>query len=661
MPGDAAAAAEREWLVGNGLGGYAAGTEAGALTRRFHGVLIAALPAGRTLLLNRLDEELPGSAAEGLRLLELALEEGLPRWRYQAPLPGGVGCLEKRLFLVRGRNTCVVLYRRVDTEPRPLALRLRPALSPRRHDGRVDQPLAELGVAERPAEPGAAAPQVGLELTAPTLPALRLLLFAEGRFARDAQPLRLAVDYPVEQASGYDHHGELGSPGAFELVLGPGQQAALVVSCEPWATLTALDPFAALAAEQARRRLLLGAAALPAPDPFAAALVLAADAFLITKRPAPASSAGPAGEPAVIAGYPWFSDWGRDTMISLEGLTLCTGRHAQAAALLRAAAAHARDGLIPNLFPEGQREGDYHTADATLWFFHAVDRYVSTTGDRATLRALLPTLSECADQHLRGTRYGIGVDPADGLLRQGLAGHALTWMDAKVEGWVVTPRRGKAVELSALWYNALCLLADWLEEDGSPGAPRTGGTAARYRAHAAQTRAAFNARFPAPGGGLFDVIDGEGDDPACRPNQILSFALRHPVLDPQRWPQVLAVVQERLLTPVGLRTLDPAHPAYQPRCAGDLRARDLAYHQGTVWPWLIGPFIDAWLRVHPDDRAGARRLLAAFPAQLQGACLGTLSEIHDGDASQGHTPRGCFAQAWSVAEVLRAWRKTAPD
>ncbi len=430
-----------------------------------------------------------------------------------------------------------------------------------------------------------------------------------------------------------------------------------MASTETWETIEATAAEAVARAEGERRTRLLAQSRVPAQDPLAGELVLAADQFII--RPAgrveDAALVHAAGDEArtIIAGYHWFTDWGRDTMISLEGLTLITGRHVDAGYILRTFAHYIRDGLIPNLFPEGQREGLYHTADATLWFFQALSRYLAYTADHATLAMLLPKLREVIDQHLRGTRFGIGVDPADGLLRQGAEGYQLTWMDAKVGDWVVTPRRGKAVEINALWYNALRLMERWVaQEEGELAAAELG----RW---AALAQASFNKRFwSAANSHLYDVIEGpHGDDPACRPNQILSFALEHPVLERGYWEPVLEVVQERLLTPVGLRSLAPGHPDYKPRYDGDLRARDAAYHQGTVWAWLIGPFVDAWLRVHPESPREARRFLDGFEAHLAEACVGSISEIFD--AEPPHTPRGCVAQAWSVAEVLRALVKTA--
>jgi predicted glycogen debranching enzyme len=307
------------------------------------------------------------------------------------------------------------------------------------------------------------------------------------------------------------------------------------------------------------------------------------------------------------------------------------------------------------MFPEGRNEGLYHTADATLWFFQALHRYLSETDDRGTLQLVLPKLLHIFDCHMGGTRFGIRVDPEDGLLRQGEEGYQLTWMDAKVDDWVVTPRRGKAVEINALWYNALRLLEGWLGHEGRED------EAERVRAAADRARESFNRRFWSDGlGHLFDVVDGpEGDDPACRPNQLLAISLEHPVLDRERWDSVVETTRERLLIPLGLRSLAPGHPDYKARYFGNLRARDAAYHQGTVWGWLIGPFVDAWLKLHPEDRAGARKLLDGFLPHLSEAGVGSISEIFD--AEEPYTPRGCISQAWSVAEVLRLWAKTAEE
>jgi predicted glycogen debranching enzyme len=341
-------------------------------------------------------------------------------------------------------------------------------------------------------------------------------------------------------------------------------------------------------------------------------------------------------------------------MISLEGLTLLTGRAAEAKGILRTFTSAIRDGLLPNLFPEGDSHGLYHTADATLWLFHALDRYFAATSDRALLQTLLPQLLDIITRHIAGTRFGIGVDAKDGLLRQGASGFQLTWMDAKVGDWVVTPRRGKAVEINALWYNALCLVAGWVRNS------EYAAYAEKLENAAAQVRESFNRRFwNEPAGYLFDVVDGEhGDDDACRPNQVIAISLAHPVLARRHWHPVVEAVRRELLTPFGLRTLSPKHRDFKASYNGDLRSRDAAYHQGTVWPWLLGPFIDAWRRAFPDA-GGVAPFLAAFSGHLDDGCIGTISEIFD--AEPPFAARGCVAQAWSVAEVLRCAVHAARD
>ena len=653
-----------EWLVTNALGGYASGTIAGPVTRRYHGLLVAALPTplGRMVLLSHLWERVRLSdrrvvvltAEENVGALEIAgarsliefrLEDGLPVWLYEID---GVK-LEKRVLMPHGQNTVYVRYALVSGDGM-LRLALRPSTPFRSHLAPVSEAL--------PRRPVVTATEGRYEITAgDSLPPLRFALYADGAaFTIDERTLP-QVMYRLESSRGYESVGQLWSPGYFRVDVTGDHPATLVASVESWQTLRALEPGAAWAAEHERRRRLIAAAVPLAHDGIAAELVLAADQFIVTPigRVEDAARAKAAGDEvrSVVAGYHWFTDWGRDTMISLEGLTLTTGRHLEAGYLLRTFAQYMRDGLIPNLFPEGNDEGLYHTADATLWFFHALDRYVDVVGDTATLERLLPTLLEIVNRHLAGTLFGIAIDSKDGLLRQGAPGYQLTWMDAKVDDWVVTPRRGKAVEINALWYNALKLLEGWLIAAGDKATGRT------LREHAEFARASFNQRFwYADGSYLYDVVDGEsGDDPACRPNQVLAISLRHPILDPARWSAVLEIVRTRLLTPVGLRSLACGHSDYKASYDGDLRARDAAYHQGTVWAWLIGPFIDAWLRAHPHDTDAAHRMLEAFPAHLGEVGVGTISEIFD--AEPPFAPRGCIAQAWSVAEVLRAWIKTS--
>ncbi|CAN5875895.1 amylo-alpha-1,6-glucosidase [soil metagenome] len=655
----------REWLVTNGLGGYASGTIFGAQTRRYHGLLIAALAGhyGRILMLGHLFDRVrfPDGSVMGLggeerahgerlklqgasHLTEFRLDLGLPVWRFE--FQGHV--LEKRLLMPHLQNTLHLNYRLVEGTG-PLRLKLRPSVHFRSHDAPVNE--------EVPGDYAISVRGDHYELSkGGDLPPLRMRM-AGARPAFTLEQARIEeVYYRIEAARGDPSTGAFWCPGDFRATLEPGQDATLIASTESWATLGAMSPEQAAEAEGIRRRRLIDQAHPSARSGRAAELVLAADQFLINPagRIEDATRAHASGDEVktVIAGYHWFTDWGRDTMISLEGLTLSTGRHGEARDILRTFAHYVRDGLIPNLFPEGESEGLYHTADATLWFFHAIDRYLHATGDRMTLERLLPKLQEIIDHHLQGTRFQIGVDPADGLLRQGAEGLQLTWMDAKVGDWVVTPRRGKAVEINALWYNALRLLEGWTRD------LRGEFEAGPLAAHAERARRSFNERFwYAEGGYLYDVVDGEhGDDPACRPNQLFAISLPHPVLDPNRWPSTLAVVQDRLLTPVGLRSLAPDHPDYKARYEGDIHARDAAYHQGTVWAWLIGPCIDASLKVHPEDRAGARRDLDGLIEHLKTFGIGSIAEVFD--AEPPFTPRGCIAQAWSVAETLRALIRT---
>ncbi|TMK11815.1 MAG: glycogen debranching protein [Alphaproteobacteria bacterium] len=646
--------ARREWLVTNGLGGFASATISGEITRRYHGFLIAALPApqGRVVMLNDLDVAVgrsDGSLAslrDSGRFVDFTLTMGLPSWRYEID-----GMTIEKSVLMPARHNITYIGFRLIGGARAIRLFLRPAVNFRRIEAAVSEPLA-LGYA-------LTANGRHYEIAAGSgLPVLRLMISGcdATSFTADGGS-RHECDFVTEEQRGYDARGSLWSPGYFTVELQPDSIATLIAATEPWHTVEALHPDAARRFETERRRRLVAMAPPAAREGLAAELVLAADSFIITPvgRVADIVRAHAEGDEmrTVIAGYHWFTDWGRDAMISLEGLTLATGRVAEGKWILRAFAHYVRDGLIPNMFPEGDCEGLYHTADATLWFFHALARYVEYTGDRATLTLILPKLQEIVRLHLEGTRFGIKADPRDGLLSQGAEGYQLTWMDAKVGDWVVTPRRGKAVEINALWYNALSLLTQWLRDARHPEADEIAG-------HAELTRQSFNRRFWNESRGcLYDVVDGEnGDDASFRPNQIFAVSLPHPVLDRQHWRPVVDAVEQKLLTPFGLRSLAPDEPDFKSRYFGDLRARDAAYHQGTVWAWLIGPFIDAWLKVHPDKRETARGLLAGFETVVAEAGIGSISEIFD--AEPPFTPRGCMAQAWSVAEVLRCLVKTAP-
>jgi predicted glycogen debranching enzyme len=681
LPDDPAARAELllsvEWLVTNGIGGYASCTTAGLITRRYHGILVAALPnpLGRTVMLNHLGERLVrGSRSVPLNIEKrvagpvdpeaaasvsaVRLEGGLPVWDYEWD---GMH-VEKRILMPYRQNTVHVTYRLV-AGPDIAKLELNPTIHFRGYEDRVNTPRNAPSVSryEMRSENG----MYWVTAESPDdLPWLRLYVSkADGRAANCAfvsdERVTSEFLYPVEQSRGYEFRGTLWSPGRYEVELCRGEEVTLVASVESEEVMRALSPEGATRLERERRRRLVDAASTNDKDDTQAGLVVAADQFIITPkgRVTDATRANALGNEVrtVIAGYHWFTDWGRDTMISLEGLTLTTGRVREASFILRTFADYVRQGLIPNMFPDGSNKGLYHTADASLWFFHAVEAYVRRTGDQDTLVQLLPVMTNIIRHHITGTAFGIGMDATDGLLRQGAEGYQLTWMDAKVDGWVVTPRRGKAVEINALWYNALRLLENWVKTI------RGEGDSEQYKLYAERVYESFNKRFWIGDdvGYLYDVIDGEGgDSPLCRPNQLFAISLPHPVLERQHWEPVMRVVQERLLTPFGLRSLAPGEPDYKPRYFGDLRARDAAYHQGTVWAWLIGPWVDAWLKLHPDDRAGARDFLEGCVNAMDDYGLGTIAEIFD--AEPPYTPRGCIAQAWSVAEVLRCWVKTAP-
>ena len=643
--GDLASALRREWLVTNGLGGYASGTLAGINARRYHGLLVAALtpPVGRTVLVGGLVEwagygggRYPLSTHEYVdgtidprgyaHQRAFTLEGMLPIWEFEL----ADAILEKRVWMPYGANTTCVRYRLIRAAG-PVDLEITPLVTYRDfHSLRSGQGWTP----ETVSVPG------GVRI----------------RASADAVPFRLSLDgaafaatgdwywnflHREEAARGLDSRSDLYAPGVLRIRVLPDQSVTLVATAE-----TAEAPAAARALEDARSRqeALLRRAGVEAADPVVRQLTLAADQFVVAR-----STDHDAGK-TVIAGYHWFNDWGRDTMISLPGLTLSTGRYEEGAGILREFARYVRDGLLPNNFPDlsGQTPG-YNTADASLWFVLAVRAYREATGDGSLVDDMLPTVREILDRHVAGTRYGIRMDPSDGLLRAGEPGVQLTWMDAKVGDWVVTPRIGKPVEINALWYNALRAAAAFL-------APRSAAAAGRYATLADRVRVSFRARFPRPEARrLADVVDGpDGDDLAMRPNQIFAVSLPFPLLDDADAAAVVEAVGRTLLTTYGLRSLSPDAPAYHGDYGGDVVHRDGAYHQGPAWAWLIGPYVDAHYRVH-RSRDAALALLRPFEHHLRDAGLGTVSEIFEGNAP--HLPRGCIAQAWSVAELLRVWRK----
>jgi predicted glycogen debranching enzyme len=648
---------DREWLVTNGLGGYASGTLAGMPSRKYHGLFVPnlAAPKGRHIMISRCDEfvtvagkriHLGGAEFTNDRtvgdshryLKEFRLDHRIAVWVFDV----GDGLIEKSIVMPHNQNTVCVRYRLLHGEG--AELHVRPFTSFRRHDEQPEHELATtfvLNVSKNRHEIRRSDSPLVLRLAMQPGPA---------PFVTD-EHAELEFFYRIEQDRGDPHLESAFSPGYFLAHLSKDRPVVFVASTQSWESLQ-FDGNAVFAAEMKRCVGLLSLEPALAQDPFAEQLAMAADQFIVLPGSRLEESVLAQAEGSelrtVIAGYHWFGDWGRDTMISLEGLTLCTGRYREAGAILRTFSNYVRDGLLPNLFPEGERQALYHTVDATLWYFHAIARYVETTGDRSIVAALFPVLHSIIEHHLRGTHYNIHVD-ADGLVAAAAEGYQLTWMDAKVDGWVVTPRRGKPVEIQALWYNALQWMALWSKE--------LGHATQLYEDAAARVRETFNRRYWNEARGcLFDVLDGpDGNDAALRPNQMFAISLGFPILDEGRWASVVDVILKNLVTPYGLRTLDADHPDYKAHYRGNLRERDAAYHQGTVWPWLIGHFIDAYLKVKPEPVA-ARRLLQHFEQHLLDAGVGSISEIFD--AEEPYRPGGCVAQAWSIAEVLRAWLKT---
>lgn len=649
--GNLEAGLRREWLVTNGLGGYASATLPGVLTRSYHGLLVAALepPVARTVLVAGAVEEVtydgiryPLSthefegvtvSPEGYRFLEsFHLHGTLPVWTFAI----ADALIERRLWMVAGENTTVVSYR-VLRGGMPIEFDVTPLVTYRSFHALASGQGWTFGVDPE---------ELGAKIHA-FEKAVPFWLRSDRAEFRPGGAWWWDFHHQAEAERGLDHRGDLYAPGSFHATLNPGESVALVFSTEPNA---GIDASASLAAAQSRQRALLTRADAGSADPIVQQLVLAADQFLVARPLAD----DPNGR-SVIAGYHWFNDWGRDTMISLPGLTLTAGRAGEAGSILQTFARYLQDGLLPNNFPDsaGVIPG-YNTADATLWYVLAIRAHREATGDDALVANLLPAVLEIVENHLAGTRYGIGVDPADNLLRAGEPGVQLTWMDAKAGDWVVTPRIGKPVEINALWYNVLRTAAGFASSSGDAV------TAARLDRLAAITRASFLARFRHPDRAhLADVVDGpEGDDWTLRPNQVFALSLPYPLLEEDEALEMLDAVGRLLLTSYGLRSLEPGDPAYTGSYGGDQLSRDGAYHQGPVWSWLLGPFAEAFHRV-TGDRGAALALLRPIGDHLRDAGLGSVSEIFEGDPP--HLPKGCVAQAWGVAEFLRVWRQLAGE
>jgi glycogen debranching enzyme len=642
----------REWLVTNGLGGYASGTVAGPNTRRYHGLLMAALrpPVQRVLLLAELHVWVMGPDGEPQPLKtpsEMRLDGMLPVFRWG--IEGRV--LERRIWMEQGRNRTVISYRMLAGAP--TTLRVQPFLAHRP----ADLHRSERGVPD--VRRIAHGWQVSFD---------GMTTYLEVRpvpTAGDA-PAWIHVKHAAERERVLDDEEVLFSPGVLELPIQPGSPVTIIAGTDPLPD-TWSSAYSLMAARRFERETLK-ALGDGNHDAITRQLALAASQFRvvrvsqapITPPPYPPPQAGEGkwsgkggGEEmqrTIIAGYPWFADWGRDTMIALRGLTLAAGYPDQARQILKTFVSFLDQGMLPNALHYPGEPTEFNTIDATLWLFQALHHYLDATGDWEFIKAQLPSLEEIIRWHVNGTRFGIHMDPADGLITATAPGYGVTWMDARDEDWVVTPRQGKPVEIAALWYNALRLLSDWTSRANAP--------VARFAMMAERAKRAGVRYWFEAGDYLYDVIDGaEGSDASLRPNQLMALGLAYPLIDGDRARRSLDRVTEKLLTPFGLRTLSPDDPRYLHRFGGDHRSRDAAYQMGIVWPWLLGPYLDAHLRIHGDPSVVAR-VLAPFEAHLREAGIGSISEIFE--AEPPYRPVGAIAQAWSVGELLWHARRYTP-
>jgi len=647
-------AEQREWLVTNGIGGFASGSVSGNLTRRYHGLLVAALqpPVGRMQLVAKLDEIARFDGADyvlgtnrwGSGAIEpfgyvhiesFRLDGTMPVWRFAI----GDAILEKRVWMRHGENTTYVQYTLVRGS-QAMELELRTLINYRdfHSNTHAGDWLMKIDVVKS-----------GLQVTAFEGAIPFYLLSANAKIEARHQWYR---DYflPLEKYRGLDDLEDNLLAAVFRATLQTNQSVSIVFSADANPELDG----DATRTENAKREVDLLAQWSAADGPAATAapgwirqLILAADQFVVRRDLADASD--DSDGKSIIAGYHWFGDWGRDTMIALPGLTLATGRADIARQILLSFARYIDGGMLPNNFPDAGGRPEYNTVDAALWFFEAVRQYFAATQDTETLARLFPIMAQMIDAHVAGTRYQIHVDDADGLLYAGESGVQLTWMDAKIGDWVVTPRTGKPVEINALWFNALETMAGLASAAKQSAEP--------FAKLAARAKESFAKFWNSSAGYCYDVIDapGIGNDATFRPNQILAVSLPQSPLPAEQQRAVVDACARRLVTSYGLRSLAQSEPGYQGHYGGNARERDGAYHQGTVWGWLLGPFVLAHLRVYAD-RGGGMSFLEPLGKQIHSDGLGTLSEIFDGDAP--FMPRGCIAQAWTVAEVLRAWRAT---
>jgi predicted glycogen debranching enzyme len=672
---------DREWFVANGLGGYAAGSIVGGTTRSYHGLLVAALrpPVERDVLVTKIDEtvELTGGKVfklgvneyrdgtidpQGYTYLEtFSLEADVPCFRYRLD---ETIVLEKRVWMEYGQNTTYVQYE-LPTTPANIAqtelltLTLNPFCLYRDHHSTTHGDTNWHFLVENQGNRC----RIRAYEAAPDC----MLVLGPSAQCTQTGEWFWGVKHRRDTERGLPDVEDVYQPCTFRIQIKPGERVTMVLSAEAALPAEFGSPQHETAVEQAwtrhqeRVHHLLAQVnhrtfPLPQRDPVLARLAIAADQFIVA-RPSHAQNNQPHTEQGghsaelktIIAGYPWFTDWGRDSMISVPGLLICTRRFQEARDLLKAFASYTHGGLIPNRFPDSGEEPEYNTIDATLWMFHAIDRYVTASGDWSLLDELFLTLSSIIDSHVEGTIYNIGVDPADGLLHGGTSGVQLTWMDAKVGDWVVTPRHGKPVEVNALWYYALTCMETWAEHYSLD--------VSRFSQLRSKVRDNFTRRFwYEEGGYLYDVVDVEGvagqNDASLRPNQVIAASLTPSLFSEGQMRSMLEKVTESLLTPLGLRSLSPDDPSYCTHFNGNQQQRDGAYHRGTVWQWLIGPYVDVHLSIY-KDRAAIRAVLQPLVQHLWDACLGTISEIAEPEPP--FTPVGCYAQAWSVAEVLRSW------
>lgn len=632
--GDLKESVSREWLETNGLGGFACGTISGINTRRYHSLLTAALhpPVKRYRLLSKFEETLivngraynfsanfyPNTTyPDGYKYIKKFTLRPIPTWLFEIE---GLQ-IQKSLFMPYGHNAVVCRYKILNNDSNNNSaecfLHLRPLLcftdyhSLQRENPHIDATFEQLE-------------NVVLMKPYATLP--------EIFFAHNAVNIEPSgywyrnFEYPIELERGFDFHEDLFQPFIMQFSL--NQDAIVIASTEKFD----IDQASQLEESEIERRRLLVA---EVDDEFLKELTLAADQFVVKRN----------SRHTIIAGYPWFSDWGRDTFISLNGLTLATNRPAIAKSILTEFSNHISQGMIPNCFTD-EGEPQYNTADATLWYFEAVRAYADVTGDYDFVREhLYEKLADIIAWHLRGTRFQIHVD-TDGLLFAGEAGSQITWMDAKADGIAVTPRIGKPVEIQALWFNALKTMANFAQIFGDDS------ERSLYNSMAEMARYSFNQLFwNEDEECLFDVVSNGERDASVRPNQIFAVSLPFSMVDSVRAKKIVEKVEKELLTPLGLRSLSPKDRNYHLKYSGSPSERDSAYHQGTVWAWLIGAFVDAYRKVFPSDEQKIKQIVENFKAHLSEGCVGQISEIFD--AEEPHLPRGCFAQAWSVAEVIR--------